>query len=597
MRRISEDAQIGLGGARIHRPYSRALSVLLATVLLVAGCTNIPEESTPHAVHDDKVQPSGGVPEPTPNLKPDDLVREFIHSSGNPEAAESYLTEEARATWDSNLPPILIHDTYGVTPPPGGAAGNGADETDDGRATVSLLVNQVGKIGADRAFVPAGEKEEYPIKLRKVNNQWRIDTPPPDRVFVPLADFQAAYLPVTVYYFDNDLRITVPDLRYVTRQPAASLPARVISVLLSGPSDTLGRSVRSPLEGVGTRTNPVPDPDGTLVVDLKPLGEKSREQRELIAAQIVLTLQDVTSSRLRLKGDGQDLIDGHGDWRRSDLKSYDALTKPNPDQPGLMVVDGRLRSLRDGKEIEGPAGNGQYNVISAAQSIDGGQLAVVTQTDVGLRLRVGPFDGPLQEVDLEATTMTRPTWLVSTSSEQSSREVWTVADGNVVRIVPTVDETWTSIGVNTTALETFGRITELRLSRDGTRVAVITDEGRLVVASVVRDNDSVSLRMPRTLQQNVLNTAIGVDWYNQHTLAVATKQATLPVVNVSVDGMDLEAYDRSNLRPPVHAITAAPEREVVVTDNAAIFGVPGIGQLWRQLPHGQGPAAVPFYPG
>lgn len=576
----------------------RILLSLLASVLVVAGCTNIPDESTPHAVPDDKIQPSGGVPEPTPDLKPDDLVREFIHSSANPEAAEMYLTEEARANWDSNLPPILIQDTYGVTPPPGdGAADNGEDEGDDSRAAVSLLVTQFGRIGSDQAFIPAIDKEEHRIELRRIDGQWRIDTPPPSRVFVPLADFEAAYLPVTVYYFDNDLRVTVPDLRYVTRQPASSLPARVISVLLSGPSDTLRRSVRSPLEGVGTRTNPVPDPDGTLVVDLKPLGDKSPEQRELIAAQIVLTLQDVTSSRLRLKGDGQDLIDGHGDWRRSDLKSYDALTKPNPDQPGLMVVDGRLRSLRDGQEIEGPAGDGQYNVISAAQSIDGGQLAVVTQTEVGLRLRVGPFDGPLQEVDLEATTMTRPTWLVSTSSEQSSREVWTVEDGNVVRIVPTVEERWTSIEVNTSELDQFGRITELRLSRDGARVAVITEEGRLAVASVVRDNDSVSLRIPRQLQPSAITAPIGVDWYNQHTLVVATEQTTLPVASVSVDGMELEAFDRSNLRPPVRAITAAPERDVVVTDSAAVFGVPGIGQLWRQLTHGQGPTSVPFYPG
>jgi hypothetical protein len=222
---------------------------------------------------------------------------------------------------------------------------------------------------------------------------------------------------------------------------------------------------------------------------------------------------------------------------------------------------------------------------------------VVTQTDAGLRLRVGPFDGQLQEVDLEATTMTRPTWLVSTSSDQPSREVWTVEDGNVVRIVPTSDERWTSVEVNTSELDSFGRITELRLSRDGTRVAVITEEGRLAVASVVRDNDSVSLRIPRRLQPNVITAPVGVDWYNQHTLVVATQQATLPVASVSVDGMELEAFDRSNLRPPVRAITAAPDRDVVVTDSAAVFGVPGIGQLWRQLNHGQGPTSVPFYPG
>ncbi|MGH3759702.1 LpqB family beta-propeller domain-containing protein [Actinophytocola sp.] len=574
----------------------RAFVLFLLSVLVFSGCANIPEETTPRAVRDDNDQPTGTIDGPTKGLDAFDLVREFIHRSGNPEAAAMYLTDKGKQGWNGEAAPTIILDTFDTVP-----VRTPAVEEDLGAAsseveTVVLEVTPVGRLGADHAFVPTIEDKEYNVTVRKrPDGQWRIDTPPPTR-FVPLSDFEASYRAVTVYYFDPDLRITVPDLRYVAAEPNSGLPARVINVLLSGPSDTMRRSVRSPLEGIGTRTNVVPDPDGTLVVDLKELGDKSTEQREQIATQIVLSLQTVTSSRLRLRADGQDLIPGRRDWRPGDLKVYDAPTKPDSDQPGMVAADGRLTSLRHGRPIAGPAGNGEYEVLTAAQSIDGGQLAAVVQTSAGPRLRVGPVGGPLELVDLEAREMTRPTWLVSTSNEVATKEVWTVADGNVVRVVRGSDGTWKALQVNASELTDFGPITELRLSRDGTRAAAVA-RGRLVVASVVRDKDSVSLRTPRRLQPINVVQAIGVDWLSQDTLVVATTQGSLPVASLSVDGLKLEVFDRNNLQLPIKSIAAAPDRDVIVTDSAAVSSVPGVGQLWRQHPHGKGPNAIPFYPG
>jgi len=576
----------------------RGYVVLLFALLLVAGCANIPDESTPHAVRDNKPEQSQVVEEPTANLNAFDLVREFVRKSGNPETAREYLTKRARANWAGDTKPMIIHDTFGTVPlrnEGGKQSGEDQGGVEDTEVTVVLRVTQIGRIDSDSAFVPGYGEDEHRVGVRREAGQWRIDTPPP--VFVPISEFSSSYRPVTIYFFDPDLRVTVPDLRYVAAQPATGLPARVISVLLSGPSNMMGRSLRSPLEGIGARTNVVPDPDGTLVVDLIPLGDKTTEQREQIAAQIVKSLQTVTSSRLRIKGDGQDLIQGHGDWRLGDLKAYDAPTMPNPDQAGLVTSGGRLRTLKDGKPVPGPAGDGEYEVLSAAQSIDGAQLAAVTRVDGRLRLRIGPYGEDLQEVALDAGTMTRPTWRVSTSADQEAGEVWTVEDGNVVRVVRTGDGTWKSVEVNASELDNFGAITQLRLSRDGTRAAMITQAGKLVVAAVVRDRDSVSLSLPRTLQLTMIVAAVGVDWGNQESLVVATEQTTLPVISVTVDGLTIETYDSNNLQFPVRAVTAAPDREVVVTDSAAVLTVAGFGQVWRQLQNGQGTAAIPFYPG
>lgn len=581
-----------------HGMRRRAYAVLLLVLLVAAGCANIPEESTPHAVRDQQQPPEQDTAQPpTPNLNPFDLVREFVRRSGEPEAARAYLTKKAQSAWIGDAKPTIIQDTFGTVPQQNEGRQSGDDQgggAEVSHVTVMLRVTQVGRLGPDNAFVPSIGENQFRVGVVREKGQWRIDQPPTG-VYVPMSDFDAAYRPVTLYFFDPDLRIIVPDLRYVAAKPEEGLPARVFNVLLAGPSDAMRRSVDSPLQGIATRTNVVTDSDGTLVVDLVPLGSKTEDQRELIAAQIVLTMQTVTYSRLRIKGDGQDLIQGHGDWRPSDIKQYDAVTKPNSDQPGLVSADGKLRTLDGGKAVPGPAGNGEYDIVSAAQSIDGGQLAVVTRVGDKLRLRVGAYGQALQEVDLDATTMTRPTWRVSTAEGQPASEVWTVEDGNVVRVVRAGDETWKGVEVNASALEPFGSVRELRLSRDGTRAAIITTDGKLVITSVVRDKDSVSLAAPRTLQPQTIRDAVGVDWLNQHTLVVVTSQPDLPVISLSVDGESMETFDPNNLQFPMRAVTAAPERDVVVTDNAAVLGAPGLGQVWRQLQNGAN--AIPFYPG
>lgn len=581
----------------------RVLTALLAIAILVlTGCANIPEESTPHAVRDEQQLVTDAAERPpTPNLNAFDLVREFVKRSGNPEAAAMYLTDKAKEEWPADSKPYVIHDTFSTVPlSTDDEKQSGEDQggVEEGRVVVVLRVTQIGRLGPDNAFIPRIGNPEFKVGVVRENGQWRINVPPDD-VYVPFSYFKTSYRAVTVYYFDPDLRITVPDQRYVPAAPAAGLPDRVIKVLLSGPSDSISRSVESPLDGVGARTNVVPDVDGTLVVDLNPLGDKSREQREKIAAQVVLSLQTVTSSRLRIKGDNEDLIQGHGDWRLSDIKPYDTATKPGPDQQGLLVSGGRLRMLLDGKPAPGPAGQGAYDVVSAAQSIDGKQLAVVTRVGDGrLGLRVGRYGEELQEVALDATTMSRPTWRVSTGDGQDASEVWTVEDGNVVRVVRSGDETWRSIEVNASALnENFGSVMELRLSRDGTRAAIVTSRGWVVLAAVVRDKDSVSLASPRTLSPTMIVNAVGVDWLNQHTLVVATRQPQMPVINLSLDGLTIDNYDPNNLQLPVRAVTAAPDRDVVVTDSAAVSVVSGLGQVWHRQQNGQGPNAIPFYPG
>ncbi len=573
----------------------RIVAVLLAAALGAAGCANIPEQSQPQAVPNANAKAPTQAAQPNPDADPYQLVRDFIGAAGNPEAAKGYLTDPK--SWPADAPPTIISETFNATPvPPLERKGQGDGQNNE--VTVVLTVSKLGRLDADRAFIPAFGTDEFRVVVSRKDgaDAWRIQVPP-SVVLIRQSDFNISYQQISVYFFDPELRVIVPDLRYIVAQPSEGAPNQVIRLLLDGPSDTLDNAVKNMLAGADTRTNTVVDAeDGAVEVNLTKIGEKTAEERQLIAAQVVLSLRGVTQARIRLLVDSHQLIADHTEWRPSDIPSYDAATKPNPDLSGLFTAQtGRVYSLRDGAVLQGPAGNGELNVASAAQSIDGKSLAVVHEAGGGARLRIGALNGALQAVDLEASSLTRPTWLLGTSNSATGNELWTVQNGtDIVRVLRTGNDTWAASPVNSSDLRRFGTITDLRLSRDGVRLAAVIS-GLVVVASVVRTKDSVAIRNPRAVQSSEITTAVAVDWRNQENLVVATGDRNRPVVNIPVDGFKLVAYNSANLTAPVTAVAAGPDRDVVVTDSIGMLAASEPNQVWSSLL--QVPGARPFYPG
>ncbi|RZS33993.1 sporulation and spore germination protein [Herbihabitans rhizosphaerae] len=570
---------------------SRAAVLLALVFALVTSCANIPEESLPQPVREGNVSNPNAVPQPPKDADPFTLVRNFVMASGDSDQAKGYLTEDARRRWPGDAGLLIVDDTFGTVPP------STSDDTSPNEQTVVLRGRTFGRIGSDKAFIAnAGQIDEHVRVVRQQDGQWRI-TQPPSRYVLTKEEFDSRYTRTDLYFFETSLGVLVPDPRYVPTQPRNGLPARAIDALLSGPSDALRYSLPRPFLPE-TRANVGYNTNGTLVVNLTKLGEPNADQRNLIAAQIVLSLKDVAATKIRIEADGEPLIADHPDWRVTDVPSYSHVATPRADLPGLLVsTDGRVRSLRDGQPVPGPAGSGEYNVQNAAQSIDGVQLAVVEQTATGARLRVGRFGEQLREVPVAAATLTRPTWQAS-NAPNGSGELWTVADGNtILRVVRTSQNSWVQTPIDASELFQYGPITELRLSRDGARLAAIAG-GKLVVGTVVRTPNSVSVASPRLLQQGMLSDdVVGVDWLDQTRLVAVTSQGGLPVVNVSVDGMQMDRYSSSNLTAPVRGVTAAPSRQVVVIDSEGMWTASDVGQVWRPHPQKWGAGAKVFYPG
>jgi hypothetical protein len=564
------------------------LSVLC--LVLLAGCANVPLESQPVVVPGERQGQSSGdvVPDPPPGIDPLSLVRAFVGATLKPgqnnAAARAYLDEQGRASWRPSRSLTVIQDTFGTVydtglPP------------DPNTQVVNVRGIDIGTLDQNSAFVPDYSSALLQVKVRKqASGQWRIVDPPAD-LYATESDFSENYTPVPVSFYSEQSATFVPDRRYVVAKPQSGLPGRVMDLLVSGPSASLAGAVKNLLgEPIEIDTNVKSLDDGTLVVPLTGLSGVPDDIRHLIAAQIVLSLQYVTSARIRILADGAPLVPNHSDWRLNELPAYDAALSISRELLGLMTVGGRVRSLGDGAPVPGPAGNGEYEVVSAAQSIDGKRLAVVERSGGAVRLRIGDLGHDLALTTLGGSTLTRPTWRPATG------EVWTVVDElSVCRMVLDPNGHWTALQVNATDLTQQGGITELRFSRDGARVAAVI-KGQLWVASVVVNGDSVSLREPRHLQPHDLEDVVDVDWVAQDGLVAVTKSPSQPVVRVTVDGQRMDAFNSSNLTPTVHGVTAAPSRPIVVADASGLWTASVLGEVWRPQSHTM-KDADPFYPG
>ncbi|QFZ23193.1 LpqB family beta-propeller domain-containing protein [Saccharothrix syringae] len=575
----------------------RLLAAVLV-LLLASGCAAIPTSTSPIPVNPSAGSSTGAAaPEPAAGIDPLTLVREFVNAAADPDgdyaAAKAYLTDGAKKTWNTKGTPTIIDSTFNTVP-----AGPTVD--DDKRGTVLLQGKQVGRLlPEDNSFIERVGAVDTAIGVeRDGKGEWRISSPP-EGIYVTQGGFNRFYRRVTLYFWNTDFSVLVPDPRYVVIAPSTSIPHRVMQLLLKGPAVAMRGALATAIpNGAEQRKDTVEADDGALQVDLTKMGDITAAARKQVVAQVVKSMTGVSSSRIRVLVEGDQILAERRDWRSADVTTGESLTTPDAGLTGMLLTGGRVRHV-DGAEVPGPAGSGEYQVVAAAQSMDGNRLAVVNRVGEGsVRLRVGGVGEELAQIDLTAASMTRPTWLHSGQAEEPSGEVWTVVDGtNVVRVVRT-DNGWSARTVNASELGPHGTVTELRLSRDGSRVAAVAG-GRLLVAAVVRGQDgAVTLRSPRNVQPSLLGAnALGLDWLAQDVIVVSTSLATWPIAKVNIDGLGIERYNTSNLTAPVTSVTAAPGRNVLAVDGSGLWTAGDVSDVWRSSTTAVGPGAQVFYPG
>ncbi|HVX44025.1 MAG TPA: LpqB family beta-propeller domain-containing protein [Mycobacteriales bacterium] len=538
----------------------RRLLPLVAMLLaaLLASCAQVPTGSDPIAVR--SVSGNGDlsgpdvhsvVPGPKPGMRTDQIVQGFLDAtSADPDPrhqrARQFLTPSAAKNWDQGAQATIYTQRF-VRP-------------DRSRPRVTVTIARLGTVASDGAYRVTRGQEQLQFKLEKVKGEWRISNPPPG-ITVQSSDFSALFHKTNVYFLGaND--IVVPEPRYF-QVPTASLANRVMQALVAGPSSWLAPAVRTDIpKGAKLRRNVIEDSPATTV-DLADLGSMTSAALKGMSAQIVFTLAGLKTSTVRILADGQQLeVPGVGkEQHLTDWEDYDPDALP-ASASAYVAYEGSVWAL-DGNRVPGPAGEGAYNLRAVGVSADRAEMAGVSEKSGRDHLYVGPYGKALAD-RLQANWLTRPTW------GNRMYGTWTIRNGSDVIRVPVHGEPQV---VSAPALEGIAPVSAMRLSRDGTRAAIIGNHGRLYLARISINTGRMSVDGLREIAPE-LRHVTDVAWASADTLSVLAPNSTsFPVVwDVSVDGSSRSAHNNiSDLPGQLSGIAAAPGRQTLGAAEGTIW--------------------------
>lgn len=585
------------------------LCVATATILAaatIAGCAGVPSSSAPQAIGTvDRPAPSS-LPTPTPGMEPDVLLREFLKATADPAnrhlAARQFLTESASRSWDDAGSALLI-DRVVFT-----------ETRRPHLVTVSMQADILGSLSELGVFETAEGALPDPgaIELVKTAGGWRIDRLP-NGVFLDWQQFQQTYKRNTLYFTDPTGNTMVPDPRYVAVSDSDQLATELVTKLISGPRPEMARTARNLLAAPLRLRGPVTRADGGKTgvgrgyggtrIDLENLSTTDPHTRQLLAAQLIWTL-----SRAGINGpyvinvDGAALDDRFAEgWDTADVAASDPGAADGAGAGLHALVGGSLVSLNGQRAPRVPGPFGQLpDQVSAALSRSGQEVASVMVLRAGAQdmtssLWIGPIGGDAGQA-LDGRTLTRPSWSLDDA-------IWIVVDGvNVVRVLQEAASGQPArIPVDSTALSAkfAGAITELQLSRDGTRAAMVID-GRVILAGVEQTPDGqYALTYPRRLGFGLGDTAVSLSWRTGDDIVVTRTDGAHPVSYVNLDGVNSDGPG-GNLAGPVTVVAANPST-VYVADRRGVLQLSGSAAdddlRWSEVRPLMIAGAMPVLPG
>ncbi|TGO04056.1 LpqB [Serinibacter arcticus] len=559
----------------------------MALALALAGCTSLPtsgpvevgltESPTDGTI---RYEASG----PVLGAGPTEIIEGFLQAgaaglSGDNdfEVARSFLTEAASSGWtplaqvvvsaneSPQLPVVTLpegaapssDDPAAGTPqeatPSDGPATLGSDELEGlDRVQVRLGIDAVADVD-DRGVYTASTsraESELSYELVRVSGQWRIDSVP-SGLLLPEVAFGNVFRPVPVMFLTPDLSALVPDVRFVPTRNAVS---HALDRLLAGPADWLesGVSTRVPLgttlEQLGAGVV-VTEDDAQAEVRLTGAAGLSAADRDLLFAQVKATLTSIPGilgvslwldgnpyepstgavapalvarvpDRLVALADGV-LVRVDGD----DVEAYvgvapdgDAADPAGPDAPASPEATDAPDPADTGTAPEEPPQApppGLADLRRPAPAYDEDAGVAVLQGD-GRLLHIAP-DGTFTVLtsgrELLPPSQDRFGWILTGERDNAGVLTAVTPEGAVVQVDAEV---------------LTGRVTEVRVSRDGARAVVMSERdgaAQVQIVAVVRDGDGVPLRLvPGPVLVGDLASGLGVVWTGATEVAVLASQ-------------------------------------------------------------------------
>ncbi len=581
----------------------RLLSVsMVGLAVLLAGCAGVPDSSAPQAIGTVERPAPKQLPEPSAGMSPDQLLREFLKATADPAnrhlAARQFLTDSASKDWDDQGSALLVDKVVFTE-------NRSAD-----KISVTMQAEILGSLSDVGVFETGDGKlpDPGPIELVQTPNGWRINRLP-NGVFLDWQKFQAAYKRYTLYFVDPTGKTVVPDPRYVAVSDADLLATELVNKLIAGPRPEMANAVRNLLGAPLKLRGPVTRADGGKTgvgrgyggarVDLENLTTTDPASRLLVAAQLIWTLarSDVKGPYL-INVDGAPLDDRFVDgWKTTDVAATDPGAVDGAPAGVHALMGGSMVGL-DGQRATKV--NGSFGTMTdqraASFSRSGRDIAsVVGPPDAGASLWIGPNGGQAVRAT-DGRTLSRPSWSLDDA-------VWVAIDGSsVVRVIREAASGQPArIPVDSAAVTSRfpGAISELQVSRDGTRVAMVID-GQVVLAGVEQTpGGEFALTYPRRIGFGLGDSVVSLSWRTGDDMVVTRNDPAHPVSYVNLDGVNSDGPS-NNLVMPVSAVAANPSA-VYVADARGVLQLLATsatnGQAWSDLGPFMMPGAVPVMPG
>jgi hypothetical protein len=539
-------------------------------------------------------------------MDPDDVLREFLKATADPAnrhlAARQFLTEAASKAWDDQGSALLVDNVVFVE------TRSAEQVSATMKADILGSLSDVGVFETAEGQLP----DPGPIELVQTPGGWRINRLP-NGVFLDWQQFQATYKRNTLYFVDPTGKTVVPDPRYVAVSDPDLLATELVAKLIGGPRSEMSNTVRNLLGPPVKLAGPVTRADGGksgigrgyggVRIELQNFTTTDPHSRQLLAAQLIWTL-----ARADIKGpyvinaDGAALDDRFKEgWNATDVAATDPGAVDGVSAGVHALVNGSMVSLDGQNAARIPGGFGTMgDQRKAAFSRSGHDLASVVvlrpgAPDVASSLWIGPNGGDAIEAT-DGRTLSRPSWALDDA-------VWVVVDGNsVVRVIQEAASGQPArIPVDSAAVTARypGAITELQLSRDGTRAAMVID-GRVVLAGVEQTaGGGYALTYPRRIGFGLGNSVVSLSWRTGDDIVVTRTDPAHPVSYVNLDGVNSDAPNNNLLLPM--SIVAANPAAVYVADSRGVLQLSGTsadnGQFWSEVLPLMQPGAVPVLSG
>lgn len=592
----------------------RRLLLALTAALLLAGCTTVPDTSPPQVIGSVDVQ--GGAASatagPPADAVPRDIVTGFIDASGSADqdyaAARQFLTPEERSRWNpTGLVTVLDQPVVSNLTPSKPRAGGVQT------GTITVSGPDVGTLDGSGAYTPSlrgngglgrsgigAALTTFSYGLVRVNGQWRIDSLPPG-LLISYLQFQA-FRQYAAYFFDSTEQTLVPVPRYTPLTDPEQVVTWLVSELSAQPPAQLQTGIP---QQAGTNkvsvTYPADPSDPSQPISIEVPGSSALDRTNLLrlAAQFAATLQQVLQvDRLQITDDATPVrIPGLGTAFAADAMA--GMFQPPTPANNLFYVRGGA-VYNDGRPIPGRVGTRAYGLHSVAvttlRGAKGFQVAGVRGSG---RSSVLDVPNPKVPGTLVASRvsgeLSRPSWAPGRD------EIWIGNGSELERVTGPHDVQ--VVQLNVSSGKASGRITAVRISPDGGRLALVLtakDSSQIYVAYIVRNGNQVGLvGLQSSALQPISPQGVAVTdvaWNDQLKLFATGEDTTTgeqQVYELQCDGSIWNTVGNSGLPGAPDSVAAAASSPVVVSIGDTIWQQSGVS--WQSLLGAETEGSNPVY--